>query len=345
VVLTLAGFLGVSGLLRRIAPWPHEYGMRAKFEYLRDHREDFDTLFVGSSSTFYGVMPRRFDELTAAAGVPTRSFNLGVGGMTALEGDHFLTEVLALDLPDLRWVFVESEFEWEARIWDWRNAWSPRSVNWHCPEHSLLALRCLHGANPEAPDADAWRSLREGWTHVGLAVRKATGLTQGPRIASALFGLDRERVQPSRAELEAEHGFVDLDQLKTPEAIQARKDFLRESDAFVERVRHLEEQNGAAIPVDVNFSRRGIELQVERVRAHGADPLYYIGPRDFPRAHSYRLAEAGVIPALFGFNQPSRYPELYEVDNRLDRSHLDRDGAEHYTRYLARAFVEHLADH
>ena len=340
--LCLLGFALAASLVRRVTPWPHEYGLQAKYEYLAEHREEFDTLFIGSSSTFYGLIPPSFDAFTAQAGTVTRSFNFGVGGMTALESDYVLQQVLKLGMPKLRRVFVESEYDWEGRIWDWRNRFSPRAVHWHSFEHTALAVGALLDAEVGPAQKDPLWRWKEVGVHLQLAGRKLVGLGQGPRIFAAWSGRDAHLVEPRPAELDALRGYVDLDQIRTPEAQSAREDFLASASDYLERVAQLDAGNAAAVAIDGHPSSAGIRAQVTAIREHGAEALFYIGPRDFARPASYRLAEAGVIPILFGFNQPSRYPELYEIENHFDRSHLDREGAELYTRLLAEAFVEHL---
>jgi hypothetical protein len=41
------------------------------------------------------------------------------------------------------------------------------------------------------------------------------------------------------------------------------------------------------------------------------------------------------VPTLLSFADPVAYPELFEVENRFDRWHLDAEGAALFTRRLA----------
>ena len=43
------------------------------------------------------------------------------------------------------------------------------------------------------------------------------------------------------------------------------------------------------------------------------------------------------------FSSPARYPELFAVEHRYDRSHLNREGAVLYSRLLARELTRALA--
>src|SRR5437868_4431634 len=103
----LVSLLAVAAVLRRIHPYSGVGMVKEKWEYWRRHKDEFDTVFVGTSRTYRGIMPKVFDELTAAAGVPTHSFNFGIDGMHAPE-DAFMAEQILADPPkNLRHVFLE----------------------------------------------------------------------------------------------------------------------------------------------------------------------------------------------------------------------------------------------
>ena len=50
VLVSGASFALVASVLRPLVPWPEERGLRAKFEYVRDHRDEIDAIYVGSSA-------------------------------------------------------------------------------------------------------------------------------------------------------------------------------------------------------------------------------------------------------------------------------------------------------
>lgn len=39
-----------------------------------------------------------------------------------------------------------------------------------------------------------------------------------------------------------------------------------------------------------------------------------------------RLHQAGTVPILFAFNDPARFPELFRLEIRCDRGHLNPRG-------------------
>lgn len=341
-VLALASFLATGAAWRSIVPWPDEYGLRAKWEWLAEHADEIDVLFVGSSVTAYGLVPPVFDQAMAERGYELRSFNLGVGGMMPIEADHVLREVLALESARLRYVFVEAG-PWEGTLYvrDQKNLFSPRMVHWHDWRGTLDALVCLSNdpPPPEGQEDTRWADARR---HLLIFLRKLTSAGQGLRTVRALLGLDEGALSPTPEELEELRGYVDLDVIEDEEWDRRRERFLQELERYRRDVAQVGPNNRREVPVDRHRNRAGLERQIASVRAAGAEPLYYLGPRVASDPLAYALAAAGVLPTFFGLNRPGEYPELYAIENHFDTNHLNRAGAELFTRTLARVFADHL---
>lgn len=92
-------FLIVSLLLQQLHPAvsPPENidDISPKYSYYQSQKDDYDTLFFGSSRTYSHVIPRQFDALTQASGIRTNSFNFGIPGMFDVEGSAFLEGALS----------------------------------------------------------------------------------------------------------------------------------------------------------------------------------------------------------------------------------------------------------
>ena len=54
-------------------------------------------------------------------------------------------------------------------------------------------------------------------------------------------------------------------------------------------------------------------------------------------------AENDVVSTLLRFDDPERYPELYDPALRFDRHHLSKEGARLYTAEVARRILEEPA--
>lgn len=106
-VIFAAVLLTSGALIRQRLPFPPIPTVQAKVEWLRTHGDDYDTFFLGSNRIYRHIVPRLFDELMAARGESTRSFNLGFDGMRPPEDSYVLEEVLAHRTKPLKYVIVE----------------------------------------------------------------------------------------------------------------------------------------------------------------------------------------------------------------------------------------------
>src|SRR4051812_12025023 len=120
VAIALIAFAGSCLAIHAIRPFPDIPKLAAKLRYFRTHKDEFDTIFIGSSHVYRGIVPKTFDRVTEEAAVPTHSFNFGLDGMQPPESLYFLDQVLLTKPARLKWVFVELEEvqgEWPEQRW------------------------------------------------------------------------------------------------------------------------------------------------------------------------------------------------------------------------------------
>lgn len=120
-------------------PAPDIAGLTPKLRFIAAHADQIDTLFIGTSRVYHALNPQIFDETTAAAGLPTHSYNFGVNGMSAPETFCVMDQILAAKPRNLRWVFLEFD--------DLQVTISPddlrtrRAVYWHDWNRTRLIFR------------------------------------------------------------------------------------------------------------------------------------------------------------------------------------------------------------
>ena len=78
VAIALVAFVATSLFLHALLPPPVPEGIAAKLEFFAQHKDEFDTLVVGTSRVYYSVSPEIFDKTTRENGLPTRTFNFGI---------------------------------------------------------------------------------------------------------------------------------------------------------------------------------------------------------------------------------------------------------------------------
>src|SRR6185369_6903750 len=94
-LISVASFCATALGLRVFLPAPQIDGISSKIQFIREHRDEIDTLFIGSSRAYHGINPRVFDATTAAAGAPTHSYNFGVDAMLPPETFYVVDQILA----------------------------------------------------------------------------------------------------------------------------------------------------------------------------------------------------------------------------------------------------------
>ncbi len=101
VVVFLAAFVAVGGLVRLVAPPDpdsvYRISLTPKLEHLATTAEHYDLVLVGNSRALRGLDPEVIDAERARAGCPGRTFNLAAQAMSKLELDDALDHLD--DLP------------------------------------------------------------------------------------------------------------------------------------------------------------------------------------------------------------------------------------------------------
>ena len=80
--------------LYAILPFPDIDEVSQKLHFFEAHKNEFDTVFIGSSRTYHQISPGIFDDVMRENGRPTHSFNFGVDGMNLPESAYLLEQVL-----------------------------------------------------------------------------------------------------------------------------------------------------------------------------------------------------------------------------------------------------------
>src|SRR4051794_37782700 len=174
-------------------------GVATKLKYFSEHKNEFDTLFVGTSHFYYGVSPVIFDQTTRAAGLPTHSFNFGVDGMHPPENFYVLEQILKTRPRNLKWVVFE--------LGDVQTKWdnifgTERAVYWHdWPRTALTLKKALDprgSANRLIKTTRLWLARRDLIANLILFGKQFSNVG---RAADLLPSAERERYAEAASEL------------------------------------------------------------------------------------------------------------------------------------------------
>jgi len=325
--------------LHTVLPFPEiDDGVSQKFRFLSAHKDEFDTLFIGSSRVYFQISPAIFDRVTRESGTPTHSFNFGIGGMYLPESAYLLEQILNLKPRNLRWIFIEYD-ELQTK-WSTENQSSRRALYW----------------------AD--------WKRVSLLLRKLTDAGTGPlwlpnpaKLREIILGQKDEKNTRSLLTFYAaqfQKNYTNVaraadvpDYFLSRDTSERRANYLgAASDGYVTKPNRMSPSQAAAYERGLaaamaQSDRRPISPYAveayrqcaQEVRGIGAAPIFLITPSttQLNIACSESAGPPGVVMA---FNNPRAYPSLYRSSARRDGQHLTKSGAEEFTRVLATNFAE-----
>src|ERR1700730_4295708 len=105
--IALVAFLAASFAIHSLLPPVVPKGIAAKLEFFTQHKDEFDTLVVGTSRLYYPISPELFDQTTRENGLPTRTFNFGIDGMHPPENFYVLEQILKTKPRKMKWIVRE----------------------------------------------------------------------------------------------------------------------------------------------------------------------------------------------------------------------------------------------
>lgn len=320
--ISLAAFIATSGVIHSFLPPIFPKGVAAKLEFFAQHKDKFDTLLVGTSSIYYSVSPEIFDRTTRESGLPTRTFNFGIDAMHPPENFYVLDQILKTEPRNLKWVFVETA-NIETKLH--KVLGTERAVYWHDWPRTALVLRKALNPRGNPPwyikVSRLWLARRDLAAHLALFAQRFTNVGRGTEL---LFPQDRT------AEAEVELGPKRDGYRLAGHAMSA--------GAAASFQKRLEQELAEARvkPLDA-YADEAYREYAQRLKAIGAAPLFVVPPLIFQSPVSFRQSPPG---PLLSFNNARTYPMLFDPKFRIDDAHLTREGAEEFTRLLAREFVQ-----
>jgi hypothetical protein len=326
--IAVAAFTATSAFFHALLPPIIPKGVVAKLEFFAQHKDEFDTLLVGTSSIYYSVSPEIFDQVTTENGLPTRTFNFGIDAMHPPENFYVLDQILKTKPTKLKWVFLETA-DIETKLQ--KVLGTERAVYWHDWPRTKLALR--KAFNPRGNTkwyiriSRLWVARRALITHLKLFAQRFTNVGRGVELVSP-------RKHDRKAEAEVELG-PRRDGYRLAGAAMSAE----EAAGFQER---LAQEIGQARskPLDL-YADEAYRDFAKRIRAIGAAPQFVVPPLIFQSPVSFREPPPPPGP-LFSFNNAASYPVLFDAQFRIDDAHLTKEGAEEFTRLLAREFVRRV---
>ena len=324
VAIGLIAFIATSAVIHSLLPPMIPKGIAAKLEYFTEHKDEFDTVIVGTSRLYYAASPQIFDATTREKGLPTRTFNFGIDAMHPPENFYVLDQILRTKPRNLKWVLLELG-EVSARWHDILG--TQRALYWHdWPRTKLTLKNALNprgNANWLIQITRLWLARRDFASNLALFGRQFANVG---RAEDFFPGAEPERFSDAAFELGPNRDGYRL----AGEAMSAER-----AASFQER---LAQEISKARPKDLGpATDQGYREAAAHIRRAGAKPIFVVPPVIFQSPLQFRQSPP---PApIIAFNAAGKFPEFYDVRVRIDDAHLTREGAEKFTVVLATEFL------
>ncbi|MEY2528548.1 MAG: hypothetical protein QOJ05_638, partial [Verrucomicrobiota bacterium] len=273
VAVCLAAFVFTCLVLNAFLPPPKIGNLSAKLRFFAAHKDEFDTIFLGSSRIHCGVAPSVFDQVLAENGIPSRSFNFGATGMYPPEEFHVLDQILALNPRNLKRLFLEID--------DIQGAWLPndqtsqRLVSWHNTKSTWILVRKILDLDVREPFARKLELLRHGPAllprHLMLWARNISNQGRGFDLAESFAG---------GRQIESEEFGPKLDGHFPAEGVLSGEAEL----AYERDLAREEAVNAGNVALD-RYADRAYRHYAREIRRLGARPVFVVTPT-FPQSPS-----------------------------------------------------------
>jgi len=321
--VALIAFIATSAIIHSLLPPMIPKGVAAKLKYFSEHKDEFDTVIVGTSQLYYSVSPKIFDATTRESGMPTRTFNFGIDGMHPPENFYVVDQLLKTKPKNLKSVLLE--------LGEVRARWFPilgtqRAVYWHDWPRTWLtlkqALNPRGNANWFIQITRLWVARRDLVSNLALFGKQFANVG---RVADLLPAAEQERFADAALELGPNRdGFRFAGDAMSAERAVSYQQLL------------AQEISTARPKILDPATDQGYREAAASIRAAGAKPIFVVTPTIFQSP----LQFSGSPPApIIAFNDAGTFPEYYDPKARVDDSHLTRDVAQKFTVALAREFV------
>jgi hypothetical protein len=324
--------------LHAVLPFPEiDGGVSQKFRFFSEHKDEFDTLFIGSSRIYFQISPAVFDRVTSEDGLPTHSFNFGIGGMFLPESAYLLEQILNLKPRNLKWIFIEYD-EMQTK-WSIENQTSRRALYWADWKRVSLVLRKL----THAGIAPLWRPNPAKLHDIILGQKDEKSTRSLLTFYATQF--ERNYANVARAADVPDYFFGrDTDERLASYLGAARDGYLpranrtspSQTEAYERGLAAAMEQAGTR-PLSP-YAVEAYRQCAKEVRNVGATPIFLITPST--TQIDIATERTGVPGVVIAFNNPQAYPSLYRSDVRRDGQHLTKSGSEEFTRMVAEKLVE-----
>ena len=328
------GFAAACVLISQAVPQVRVRKVSDKIEMFQSHGDEFDTVLLGSSRTGRQVIPAVFDRAMAAAGIPTRTYNLGIEGMRPPMDMLVLEKALAGRVKPLKFLIVEC-IPLQSLMSE-EDKWTTQSIFTHDAKRLMVFWRHAWATPLDEPFRGSryLRRLREYLPEFAVHFRhfiwNYARISEGSaRLAAAITGVPRKEL----LQTPPPDGFyireTELEPLAGKELKRYQKD-LAAMRAKPPKLQHLDAVNQG-------------ELREKKALADRFGAKLVLVSPPFIKSSNFHPRDMEDV-VFIDYSDANRYPEFYAPESRRDYGHLNDDASIGYTKSLAERIAAALRD-
>lgn len=309
---------------------------------IKKQAREIDTIIFGTSASRHGIDPLIFDSLMASAGFATHTFNFSINGLPTIGQQFHLEKLLEHDFPQLRTVIFELSYP--ISFIAPNDLHSPRYIEVHDTKRLIHYINYLWlqfgGKSRITTIADRIFLYIRNISLSGRAERLCESLINNQSVLSTATSAARPGRYtgfiPSELFGTAESGIREIvgprKRVTEPEARKKFYHFLKKKTEIPEKIKTRNED--------------AVLLQIFReiIRAcegRGIQVVFYLPPKPY---HYRSLVQAynqeNLGAPLINMNSPRDFPELFNIENWFDFSHVNKKGARTLTTKLSERLLE-----
>jgi hypothetical protein len=333
-IVFFAGLALTCAGIGRVLPGFQVAIVTPKLDWMQEHGDEYDVLFIGSSRTFRQIIPEIFDEEMAKAGFPVRSFNLGVDGMRPPEDTYLLEKTLSLRTKPLKFAVVEcNPIRLVEREEDKDTL---RSVYWHDWSRTITLFRSAFLAETKKRSwRDRMKKIAEAWPdfspHASYWFWKNSNLGRGHELLADWLH-PGTRKPFTKYDLGARFdGFRAIEDTQTMSPKQSAR--------FAEALAELKAKTFRVDERDF-VSVDELKAKQRAIQSAGGRMFLVIPPFAAPR-YFHPKSDQG-LPPVQSYFDPAKFPELFLPEHRSDEGHTNTAGSVIYTRLVVRDILAQL---
>lgn len=305
----------------------------AKEVYWEKHKDDFNTIFIGTSRVYRQMDATLFDSLTNHE---TKSFNFGIAGAAAAEMYFYLNKLLAEDKGKLKFVVLEL-----------------------C-DVDVIAKENLHTRDQKYwYNFSAWRFSVHAILQSNYSLEeKATGILYNSiSFGESILKFDLLKdvwkfrySKPNELFLgENKDGFVPMEDVKVNKdfVLGQRKEFLSDTNINANRREvSIETFKPNAQQKFISAHYNKLNGIVSKLQAKGIQVFVVLAPRMKEMQYKNTVPVFAKLDSRIKINlaDASLHPEFYEWNLDFDAGHVNKEGSRILTRKLAEAFLHLKTD-